>query len=70
MSAMPPIPTELMRHNKTSQGAISGLTQCNKRLRAGRTRDVVCSIRLGAGFAYFLRYSATSPIEERRMTLT
>jgi Protein of unknown function (DUF2938) len=50
--------------------AISGLTQRNKRLRAGKTRDVVCSIRLGAGFTYFLRYLATSPIEERRMTLT
>src|SRR6266446_5265533 len=28
MSAMPPIPTELTRHNKTSRGAISGLPRC------------------------------------------
>src|SRR5438034_9637864 len=30
MSAMPPIPTESMRHNKTSRGAISGLMHRSK----------------------------------------
>jgi hypothetical protein len=33
MSAMPPIPTELMRHNKTSRGAMTGLMHCSKEHR-------------------------------------